>query len=126
MTSQVDNGDKFVIALKCLQECRSENNYSLYWRLASIPGSFLEITQANQPDIGFVDVDYINIALAEVIKHNSTITELDCLGDFDRAPVVEAIKHNSTIAQMTDLSDNILGPGVCTAQVEKQSNITQP
>ena len=119
MAGQIDNGDKFVVALKCLQECRSGKNYSLYLRLAGTLGSFLNITQLNQPDIGDVDVDYI--ALAEVIQHNSTITELDLsqnhLGDGDCTALAEAIKHNSTITQL-NLSDNSLGRSDCTALAE--------
>ena len=59
MTGQVDNGDKFVNAVKCLQECRSENNYSLYMRLAGIDRT----------------------RLVEAIKHNSTIAQMTDLSD---------------------------------------------
>ena len=53
-------------------------------------------------------------ALAEAIKHNSTITQLNLgyngPGTGDCTALAEAIKHSSTITQL-NLTDNELGTG---------------
>ena len=65
--------------------------------------------------------------LAESIKRNSTITQLDLsgneLGTGDCTALAEAVKHNSTITQL-NLALNQLGTGDCTCVARKNDLIS--
>ncbi|XP_073255414.1 uncharacterized protein [Porites lutea] len=129
IAKQVKDEDRFSVALECIKECKNENSCTLHLLLARTLGSLLQISQLDLSDnkLGTGDCT----ALAEAIKHNSTITQLDLshnkLGTGDCTALAEAIKHNSTITQL-DLSCKELSTGDCTALAEAikhNSTITQ-
>ena len=131
IADQVNNGDKLLIALQCIGECRNDTSSSLHLLLSRSLGSSIQITELNLSNYMF-SLDVINYsALAEVIKHNSTITQLDLalrdLGFGDFTPLAEAFKHNSTITQL-NLSHNGLRFSDLTAlgeAIKHNSTITQ-
>ena len=130
IAGQVDDGDKLLDALECIKECNKEKESTLHMLLARTLGSVLRITVLDLSDNPFLENGDC-ITLAETIKYNSTVTQLDLsangLGDGECTALAEAIKHNSTITQL-DLSVNELGTGDCTALAEAikhNSTITQ-
>ena len=130
IAGQVDDGDKLLDALECIKECNKEKESTLHMLLARTLGSVLRITVLDLSDNSFLENGDC-ITLAETIKYNSTVTQLDLsangLGDGECTALAEAIKHNSTITQL-DLSGNGLGTGDCTALAEAikhNSTITQ-
>ena len=130
IAGQVDDGDKLLDALECIKECNKERESTLHMLLARTLGSVLRITVLDLSDNSLLENGDC-ITLAETIKYNSTVTELDLsangLGDGECTALAEAIKHNSTITQM-DLSANDLCIGSCTALAEAikhNSTITQ-
>ena len=135
IADQVNNGDELLLALECIVstcKCRNDASSSLYLLLSRSLGSNLQITELDLSDVllgGLTCIEFS--ALAEVIKHNSTITQLDLsfsdLGFADCTPLAEAIKHNSSITEL-DLTCNELGTGDFTALAEaikRNSTITQ-
>ena len=130
IAGQVDDGDKLLDALECIKECNKEKESTLHMLLARTLGSVLRITVLDLSDNSFLENGDC-ITLAETIKYNSTVTQLDLsangLGDGECTALAEAIKHNSTITQL-DLSENDLCIGSCTALAEAikhNSTITQ-
>ena len=130
IAGQVDDGDKLLDALECIKECNKEKESTLHMLLARTLGSVLRITVLDLSDNSFLENGDC-ITLAETIKYNSTVTQLDLsangLGDGECTALAEAIKHNSTITQL-DLSENDLCVGSCTALAEAikhNSTITQ-
>ena len=130
IAEEVNNADKLLFALQCIGECRNDASSSLHVLLSRSLGSNIQITEL---DLSFcVPVNCFECsALAEVIKHNSTITQLNLfrnrLGFRDGTTLAEAIKRNSTITQL-NLSRNKLGFGDGTALAEAikhNSTITQ-
>ena len=121
IAEEVNNDDKLFFALQCIVECRNDASSSLHVLLSRSLGSNLQITKL---DLSFYPLGYLFCecsALAEAIKHNSTITRLGLLGcelgTSDFTALAEAIKHNSTIT-MLSLSANELGAGDCCALAE--------
>ena len=121
IAEEVNNDDKLFFALQCIVECRNDASSSLHVLLSRSLGSNLQITKL---DLSFYPLGYLFCecsALAEAIKHNSTITQLGLLGcelgTSDFTALAEAIKHNSTIT-MLSLSANELGAGDCCALAE--------
>ena len=130
IAGQVDDGDKLLDALECIKECNKEKESTLHMLLARTLGSVLRITVLDLSDNSFLENGDC-ITLAETIKYNSTVTQLDLsangLGDGECTALAEAIKHNSTITRL-DLSENDLCIGSCTALAEAikhNSTITQ-
>ena len=132
VANNVNSGEEFLIALKCIGECKNEKNSTMHMSLACSLGSLLQVNQMNlslknYPFGVFGDCT----TLAEVIKCNSTITHLNLssnlfgLGDW--TALAEAIKHNSTIRQL-DLSENRFGVGdsniVLADAIKHNSTIT--
>ena len=131
IADRVYNDDELLFALECIHECRNDAGSSLHVLLSRSLGSNLQTTKLDlsvlSPPLGCWRLS----TLAEAIKHNSTITQLNLscveLGTGDCTALAEAIKHNSTITQL-NLSDNELGTGDCTALAEAikhNSTITQ-
>ena len=121
IAEEVNNDDKLFFALQCIVECRNDASSSLHVLLSRSLGSNLQITKL---DLSYCALGYFFCecsALAEAIKHNSTITQLNLLwcelGTGDFTALAEAIKHNSIITEL-NLSANELGPGDCTALAE--------
>ena len=132
IANNVNSDEEFLIALKCIGECKNEKNSTMHMSLACSLGSLLQVNQMNlslknYPFGVFGDCT----TLAEVIKCNSTITHLNLssnlfgLGDW--TALAEAIKHNSTIRQL-DLSENRFGVGdsniVLADAIKHNSTIT--
>ena len=119
IAKKVKDNATFSVALECIKECKNEKSCTFYLLLARTFGSLLQITQLDLSRNGLGTGDCT--ALAEAIKHNSTITHLDLtynqLGTGDCTALAEAIKHNSTIAQL-NLSRNRLGEGGFTVLAE--------
>ena len=124
--------DELLVALQCINECKNESG-KLHLQLAGNLGSFLQIRKA---EIMFPYQPYMSTSIAavvaEAIKHNSTITQMDLSGDVFHTDcsailaLAEAIKQNSTITKL-ELSI-FLGHTNCTALAEAirhNSTITQ-
>ena len=113
IANNVNSEAEFLIALKCIGECKNEKNSTMHMSLACSLGSLLQV---NQMDLSLKNFPFGVFGdwttLAEVIKRNSTITHLNLssnlLGLGDWTALAEAIKHNSTIRQL-DLSENRFG-----------------
>ena len=129
IADQVNNSDSLFFALQCIGECKNDVSSSLRELLSRCLGTNLKIAELNLSDDfpGLIECS----ALAEVIKHNSTITvlQISCkeLVTGDCNALAGAIRLNSTIT-LLDLSDNQLGTGDCTAlaeAVKHNSTITQ-
>ena len=130
IADQVNDRSKLSFALKCIGECRNDAGSCLHLLLSRSLGSKLQITKLNL-SFTFLDGRIDNSALVEVIKHNSTLTQLDLswnnLSTGDFTALAEAIKHNSKITKL-NLSWNNLGTGDCAALAEAikhNSTITQ-
>ena len=117
IANNVNSDEEFLIALKCIGECKNEKSATMHMLQACSLGSLLQVTQMNLsgknlPFGVFGDCT----TLAEVIKSNSTITHLNLSCNFfglcDCTALAEAIKHNSTLRQL-DLSQNRFGVGDC-------------
>ena len=117
IANNVNSDEEFLIALKCIGECKNEKSSTMHMLQACSLGSLLQVNQMNLsgknlPFGVFGDCT----TLAEVIKRNSTITHLNLSCNFfglcDCTALAEAIKHNSTIRQL-DLSQNRFGVGDC-------------
>ena len=132
IANNVKSDVEFLMALKCIGECKNENSSTMHMLLACSLGSHLQVNQLNLsgrnvPSGVFVDCT----TLAEAIKHNSTITLLNLSGNLlglrDFTALAEAIKHNSTIRQL-DLSENRFGVGdsdiVLADAIKHNSSIT--
>ena len=132
IANNVNSDEEFLIALKCIGECKNEKNSTMHMSLACSLGSLLQVNQMNlslknYPFGVFGDCT----TLGEVIKRNSTITHLNLshnlfgLGDW--TALAEAIKHNATIRQL-DLSENRFGVGdsniVLADAIKHNSTIT--
>ena len=124
---QKGDGDDFVVALKCIDECRKVQNNDLYLLLAQMFGSLLQIRSCK---VHFLPHG-LGAPAAEAIKCNSTITELDLsknkLGFGDCAALAEAFRRNSTIIKL-DFSRNIFGAAgftTLTEAIKHNSTITQ-
>ena len=118
IANNVNSKAEFLIALKCIGECKNEKNSTMHMSLACSLGSLLQVNQMDLSLKNFpfgVFGDWTTIA--EVIKRNSTITHLNLssnlLGLGDWTALAEAIKHNLTIRQL-DLSGSCIGFGDCT------------
>ena len=113
IANNVNSEAEFLIALKCIGECKNEKNSTMHMSLACSLGSLLQV---NQMDLSLKNFPFGVFGdwttLAEVIKRNSAITHLNLssnlLGLGDWTALAEAIKHNSTIRQL-DLSENRFG-----------------
>ena len=113
IANNVKSEAEFLIALKCIGECKNEKNSTMHMSLACSLGSLLQV---NQMDLSLKNFPFGVFGdwttLAEVIKRNSTITHLNLSSNFlglgDWTALAEAIKHNSTIRQL-DLSENRFG-----------------
>ena len=118
--SQVNNGTSrdFVVALECINECKRKES-GLYKALASVVGSLLD-RQGVDFSGDFLD-DGHAVVLAEVIKTNSTVTELNLsknmVGDDGVAALAEAIKTNPTLTEL-NLSKNVVGDDGVAALAE--------
>ena len=116
IADQVNNSDLLFFALQCIGECRNDASSSLRVLLSRSLGKNLKMAELNLSDdfLGIIECS----ALAEVIKHNSSITvlQISCkeLVTGDCNALAEAIRLNSTIT-LLDLSDNSLGTDDCTA-----------
>ena len=132
IANNVNSDEEFLMALKCIGECKNENSSTMHMLLACSLGSHLQVNQLNLsgknvPSGVFGDCT----TLAEAIKRNSTITHLNLSGNLlglgDFTALAEAIKHNSTIRQL-DLSENGFGVGdsniVLTDAIKHNSTIT--
>ena len=117
IANNVNSDEEFLIALKCIGDCKNEKSATMHMLQACSLGSLLQVTQMNLsgknlPFGVFGDCT----TLAEVIKSNSTITHLNLSCNFfglcDCTALAEAIKHNSTLRQL-DLSQNRFGVGDC-------------
>ena len=131
IAEEVHNNDELFFALQCIGECRNDTSSSLHVLLSRSLGSNIQITKLDFSSLALGNNCFQCSALAEVIKHNSTITELalslNRLGTGDCTALADAIKHNSTITEL-NLSWNKLGTGDCTALAEAikhNSTITQ-
>ena len=132
IADRVYNDDELLFALECIRECRNDASSSLHVLLSRSLGSNLQTTKLElssllSPPLGSWRLS----TLAEAIKHNSTITQLNLsyneLGTGDCTALAEAIKHNSTIIQL-DLSSTELSICDCTAlgeAIKHNSTITQ-
>ena len=129
IADQVNNSDSLFFALQCIGECKNDAISSLRVQLSRSLGTNLKIAELNLSDdfLGIIECS----ALAEVIKHNSSITvlQISCkeLVTGDCNALAEATRLNSTIT-LLDLSDNDLGTDDCTALAEAikdNSTITQ-
>ena len=113
IANNVNSEGEFLIALKCIGECKNEKNSTMHMSLACSLGSLLQV---NQMDLSLKNFPFGVFGdwttLAEVMKRNSAITHLNLssnlLGLGDWTALAEAIKHNSTIRQL-DLSENRFG-----------------
>ena len=116
IADQVNNSDLLFFALQCIGECRNDASSSLRVLLSRSLSKNLKMAELNLSD-DFLDIIECS-ALAEVIKHNSSITvlQISCkeLVTGDCNALAEAIRLNSTIT-LLDLSDNSLGTDDCTA-----------
>ena len=132
VANNVNSGEEFLIALKCIGECKNEKNSTMHMSLACSLGSLLQVNQMNLSHKNYPFGIFGDCTtLAEVIKRNSTITHLNLsynlfgLGDW--TALAEAIKHNSTIRQL-DLSENRFGVGdsniVLADAIKHNSTIT--
>ena len=96
IADQVNDRSKLSFALKCIGECRNDAGSCLHLLLSRSLGSKLQITKLNL-SFTFLDGRIGNSALVEVIKHNSTLTQLDLswnnLSTGDFTALAEAIKH---------------------------------
>ena len=116
IADQVNNSDLLFFALQCIGECRNDASSSFRVLLSRSLGKNLKMAELNLSDdfLGIIECS----ALAEVIKHNSSITvlQISCkeLVTGDCNALAEAIRLNSTIT-LLDLSDNSLGTDDCTA-----------
>ena len=122
IANNVNNDVEFLMALKCIGECKNENSSTMHMLLACSLGSHLQVNQLNLSDRNVPSGVFGDCTtLAEAIKRNSTITHLNLsanlLGLGDCAAVAEAIKRNSTITHL-NLSGNVLGLDDCTAVAE--------
>ena len=125
MAYQVNNvhDDKVDVALHCIKECKEEGS-GLHVKLARVFGSFLQLQSV---DVGFVirlddGLDVADAAtLAEVLKTNTTLTELDVsgnkIGGAGAAALAEAIKTNSTVTRLY-MSKNGIGDAGVAALAE--------
>ena len=132
IANNVNSDEEFLIALKCIGECKNEKNSTMHMSLACSLGSLLQVNQMNLSHKNYPFGIFGDCTtLAEVIKRNSTITHLNLsynlfgLGDW--TALAEAIKHNSTIRQL-DLSENRFGVGdsniVLADAIKHNSTIT--
>ena len=135
IADHINNRDELLFALQCIGECRNDASSSLHLLLSRFLGSNIQITELDLsqtllrlinysvfPEVIKHDAEFhlpYNepatgrlTALVEVLKHNSTITQLNLsyngLGVGDCTALAEAIKQNSTITQL-DLSNNDIG-----------------
>ena len=113
IANNVNSDVEFLKALKCIGECKNENSSTMHVLLACSLSSHLQVNKLNLSDRNVPSGVFRDCTtLAEVIKHNSTITHLNLSGNFlghgDFTALAEAIKHNSTIRQL-DLSENRFG-----------------
>ena len=118
IANNVNSDEEFLMALKCIGECKKENSSTMHMLLACSLGSHLQVNQLNLSGKNVRSGVFGDCTtLAEAIKQNSTITHLNLscnsfgLGDY--TALAEAIKHNSTIRQL-DLSETDIGFGDCT------------
>ena len=130
IADNVNCDEEFLIALKCIDECKNEKSSTMHMSLACSLGLLLQVTKMNLSGKKrhFSDCT----TLAEAIKRNSTITHLNFSYNYfglgDCTALAEAIKQNSTIRQL-DLSRNGLGLGggniALVEAVKHNSTITQ-
>ena len=118
IANNVNSDEEFLMALKCIGECKKENSSTMHMLLACSLGSYLQVNQLNLSGKNVRSGVFGDCTtLAEAIKQNSTITHLNLscnsfgLGDY--TALAEAIKHNSTIRQL-DLSETDIGFGDCS------------
>ena len=108
IANNVNNDVEFLMALKCIGECKNENSSTMHMLLACSLGSHLQVNHLNLSDKNVPSGVFGDCTtLAETIKRNSTITHLNLSGNLlglgDYTALAEAIKQNSTIRQL-DLS----------------------
>ncbi|XP_073259248.1 uncharacterized protein [Porites lutea] len=130
IADNVNCDEEFLIALKCIDECKNEKNSTMHMSLACSLGLLLQVTKMNlsvkhnstitQLDLSGNSLGFGGggIVLADAVKHNSTITQLNLSGNsLGGCALPEAIKHNSTITHL-NLSCNFFGLGDLTALAE--------
>ena len=126
MTTQVNKfGHKIVpIALECIAECKREKR-NVHLRLARVFGSSLELRDAF---LGNQRLREVHIAcLAEAIKVNTTLTQLDLshnIGDAAAASLAEAMKVNTTLTQLVLWKNNIGDAGAASLAEAMKVNTT--
>ena len=130
IADNVNCDEEFLIALKCIDECKNEKSSTMHMSLACSLGLLLQVTKMNLSGKKrhFGDCT----TLAEAIKRNSTITHLNFSCNYfglgDCTALAEAIKQNSTIRQL-DLSRNglgLVGGNIALVEaVKHNSTITQ-
>ena len=107
--SVVKKGDDedFVTALYCINECKKEQS-NLHIKLAGVLGSLLELKNSLDLKGRLVNAAAAAV-LAEAIKRNSTLTELNLrlngIYDAGATALAEALKTNTTLT-MLDLTEN--------------------
>ena len=122
IANNVHSDEEFLMALKCIGECKKENSSTMHMLLACSLGSHLQVNQLNLSGKNVRSEVFGDCTtLAEAIKRNSTITHLNLsgslLGHGDFTALAEAIKQNSTITHL-NLSCNSFGLGDYTALAE--------
>ena len=126
ITAQVNKcGPQTVpIALECIAECKRETS-NVHVKLARVFGSGLELQNA----LVITTLENIHFAsLAEAMKVNTTLTQLDLLyndiGAAGAASLAEAMKVNTTLTQLDLLYSDIGDAGAASLAEAMKVNTT--
>ena len=129
ITTQVNHGndDDCFVLLDCINECKKEHS-SFHLNLARVFGSHLTLhTLTLTLRISEAHV----VALAEALKQNTSLTQLDLsYNDISAqgvAALAEALKHNTSLTQL-DLSDNDIsdqGAADLAEALKQNTSLTQ-
>ena len=129
MASHFNNGDvnNVHIVLHCIKECNKEQS-GLHVKLARVFGAFLQLQSVRERNtLDATDA----AALAEVLKFNSTVTELDLsrndISDAGAAALAEAIKTNSTVKvlNLSKIGIGEAGAAALAEAIKTNSTVTE-
>ena len=120
-----DGYDWLPVVLECARECNQDNS-SFQADLARELGSSLELQTLRRRYGNIKDADAV--VLADVLKSNTTVTELDLSHNFisaaGAAGLAEALKSNTTLTVL-NMSDNDFGDSTAAGLAEAlKSNTT--